>query len=145
MRKAVAAGAGLLLLPLLSGSALAQEERYRLERTQDGYVRMDTQTGAMTLCQERSGELVCRPASESRAGGPSEMAALRDRIAALEDRVTALEGGTDSRLPLEQEFEQSLSLMERFFRRFVDIVRGLEEEQREQPAESEPPASGGRT
>lgn len=133
MPTARAAILGLALLPLASSGALAQEEeRYRLERTEDGYVRMDKRTGAMTLCQEREGELVCRPASERNDPAPAETDALRERIAALEERVKALEDRAESSVPLEEEFEQSLNLMERFFRRFIDIVRGLEEEERPQ-------------
>jgi len=129
MRTAVAAIAGLCALPFLAAGAFGQEEeRYRLERTEEGYVRMDTQTGAMTLCREQAGELVCRPASESGEVGSSEIDALRDRVAELEERVKTLEQARDD-VPLEQEFEQSLNMMERFFRRFVDIVRGLEQEE----------------
>lgn len=141
MLKARAAILGLALLPLAIGALAQEEERYRLERTEDGYVRMDTRTGAMTLCQEREGELVCRPASESDDPAPAETDALRERIAALEERVEALEKQVESSVPLQEEFEQSLTLMERFFRRFIDIVRGLEEE--EQP--QEPAPEGGST
>jgi len=141
MLKARAAILDLTLLPLAVGALAQEEERYRLERTEDGYVRMDTRTGAMTLCQEREGELVCRPASESDDPAPAETDALRERIAALEERVEALEKQVESSVPLQEEFEQSLTLMERFFRRFIDIVRGLEEE--EQP--QEPAPEGGST
>src|SRR5690606_16005406 len=141
MLKARAAILGLALLPLAVGALAQEEERYRLERTEDGYVRMDTRTGAMTLCQEREGELVCRPASESDDPAPAETDALRERIAALEERVEALEKQVESSVPLQEEFEQSLTLMERFFRRFIDIVRGLEEEEQRQ----EPAPEGGST
>ena len=50
----------LPLLALLCAPALAEgdAERYRLEKTGDGYVRMDTATGAMSTCREQSGQLV---------------------------------------------------------------------------------------
>jgi len=141
MRTASAAIAGLCLLPLLESAALAQsEERYRLERTENGYVRMDTQTGAMTLCQERGGELLCRPAANEATAEAPDGQTLQQRIEALEARVKALEEETTGGLPGEQEFEQSLNMMERFFRRFVDIVRGLEQE--ETPADQAPDQDG---
>lgn len=118
---------------LAASPSEAQEERYQLERTENGYVRMDTRTGAMTLCREQGSDLVCRPASEGNE--QTKLDTLRDRIEALEGRVEALEGG-ETTVPLEEEFEQSLNMMERFFRRFIDIVRGLEEE--EQPQETVP-------
>ncbi|WEX08952.1 hypothetical protein [Chelativorans sp. AA-79] len=130
MRAALFPLAGLCLLPALAGTASAQnEERYRLERTTDGYVRMDTETGAMTLCKEQEGELVCRPASNEAEAAESEIETLRRKVTALEARVEALEGGGIRNLVPEEEFEQSLNMMERFFRRFVDIVKGLEQEE----------------
>lgn len=108
--------------------ALAQDvERYRLERSPQGYVRTDTVTGATSLCRERGGQLVCRMAVEERDAYDSGIAALQERVEALEDRVAALEGGSPaSRLSDEEEFEQTLGYMERFFRRFMGIVKDLE-------------------
>lgn len=94
-------------------------------------MRMDTRTGAISLCRERSGDLVCSVAADERAAYEAEIETLRERLAALEARVEALEeraGGQASQLPSEEEFEQTLGLMERFFRRFMDIVKGLEQD-----------------
>lgn len=118
------------ILPLLAGitamlatPALAQEtERYRMERTEDGFVRMDTTTGQMSVCQETSGQLVCRTATDERL-------AYEERIDGLERRVEALEsarGTVQQALPSEQEFEQSLGYMRRFFQSFFDIVKEWE-------------------
>ncbi|WP_265516435.1 hypothetical protein [Nitratireductor luteus] len=107
-------------------------QRFQLERAEDGYVRMDTQTGAISICKDRSGQIVCTLAADERAAYENDLDALRGRVASLEARVEALERGSAGRessdLPSEEEFEQTLSLMERFFRRFMDIVKGLEEE-----------------
>lgn len=123
----------ILSLSFLSASAsslVAQEtERYQLERTEDGYVRLDTATGRVTLCQENAGKLVCRMAVEDQAAYDRDLDAYRDRIDALERRVAALEGGRPAaQMPNEQEFEQTLSYMERFFRRFMGIVKDFESE-----------------
>ena len=108
--------------------ASAQEvERYQLERTQDGYVRLDTVTGRMTLCAERDGQLVCRMATEDRTAYDNEIDALQARVDALEARITALESGAPaSALSEDQEFERTMGYMERFFRRFMGIVKDLE-------------------
>ncbi len=63
----------------------------------------------------------------------------------LEDKVSALEGkggSTASGLPTEQEFEQSMSYMERFMRRFMDIAKSFDSEP-EKPDNGTLP--GGRT
>ncbi|WP_163265074.1 hypothetical protein [Chelativorans alearense] len=138
MRVPVAAATGLLLLvPAgLGAQAYAQgTERFRLEKTESGYMRMDTQTGVMSLCRERSGQLVCNVAADEREAYETEMETLRERLSALEARVEALEesaGEETSKLPTEDEFEQTLGLMERFFRRFIDIVKGLEEDRNQE-------------
>ncbi|MCT7378595.1 hypothetical protein [Chelativorans salis] len=134
MRVPVAAATALLLLAPAGFGAQAYAqgaERFRLEKTESGYMRMDTQTGAMSLCRERSGQLVCNVAADEREAYETEIEALRERVSALEARVEALEeraGEVTSTLPSEEEFEQTLGLMERFFRRFMDIVKGLEED-----------------
>lgn len=148
MRNTAIALAGLLLTGLASGAVAQDSERYRLEKTPEGYVRMDTRTGELWMCRERRDELVCRRAADQREdSGSVEMQALRARIAALETRVESLEHALgearSSGLPSEEEFEQTMGLMERFFHRFMDIVEGLEQNE-PQPQETAP-ADPGRT
>lgn len=122
----------------LTGAASAQEpDRYRLEKSADGYVRMDTRTGQMSLCREReTGRLVCAPADDEDVVSGKGAQALQMRVDELEARVEELERDVtgDSGLPSDEEFEQTLGFMERFFRSFMDIVREFESE----PRESEP-------
>jgi len=133
-----------------SGPATAQEtaERYRLERTDNGYVRMDTETGRMSLCAQQGEQLVCRMASEDMDAYDADVEALRARVDALEARLAAMESRAQqgANLPDEQEFEQTLGYMERFFRRFMGIVRELEgEADATTPDANEPPAVPDRT
>lgn len=128
MRKTIVLVAvSALALPL--SSAHSQEpDRYRMEKTESGYVRMDTRTGAMSLCRERSDQLVCTVAADERSAYQEDIDRLHARIDALERRVAGLEegGGDGADLPSDQEFEQTMGLMERFFRRFMGIVKDLE-------------------
>jgi len=126
----------------VSGASAAEPDRYRLEKTPDGYVRMDTRTGEMSLCTERWGELVCRMAADERTAMQDELERLQSDIDALEDRlaevkalelrVAALENSLTSRiektLPTEEDFNRTMSYMERFFRGFMGIVKDLEGE-----------------
>ncbi len=105
---------------------LAQESGpFQLERTENGYVRMDTRTGRMWLCREESGSLTCDPATETGAA-IATVTDLEARVAALEAQAAA-SGQGSGQLPSEEEFERSLSLMERFMRRFMGIARDLEQ------------------
>ncbi|TWG99898.1 hypothetical protein L598_001200000300 [Mesorhizobium sp. J18] len=129
---------------LLVGTAVAapaqETEHYTIERTENGYVRMDTRTGQISTCTESNGQLVCRLATEERQAYQDEIDSLQSRLDALEDRIAALEeGGAAAKsedLPSDEEVEKTLGLMERFFRRFMDIARDLEREfrQEEEPA-----------
>jgi flagellar motility protein MotE (MotC chaperone) len=133
--------ASLLLVPLLAGGALAAEaDRYKLEKSGSGWVRMDTQTGEMSICEERAGQLVCKLAADERAAFQEDVDRLLSSIKGLEDRVTALENSLTAKLertlPTEEEFEKTMSYMERFFRGFIGIVKELEQEAPgEDPAE----------
>lgn len=129
-----AALTGLAALP----AAAEEAERYRLERTDEGYVRLDTTTGAMTLCREADGRLVCAPASQETATA-SELESLRERLRLLEGRVAALESGVPvAGLPPEEEFERGIGYMERFFRMFMGLVKEFEDEPRAAPERPAP-------
>ena len=106
-------------------------ERYRMERTEDGFVRMDLATGQMSICRERGVELVCRAAVDEREAYHREIGDLETRLERLEERVAELErpgSQPQSSVPSEQDFEQTLNHMERFFRRFLGLVREFDEE-----------------
>ena len=133
-----------LLLPLaFAGNALAADtDNFRLEKSQNGYVRMDTRTGEMSICEEKWGELVCRVAADERTAIQDEIERLQAQldsldarlaqIATLENRVTQLENSPTARieraLPTEEDFNKTMSYMERFFRGFMGIVKDLEGE-----------------
>jgi hypothetical protein len=130
----------ILLVPLIAGASAAETDRYRLEKTPNGYVRMDTRTGEMSICEERWGELVCKLAADERTAVQDEIDRLQaeikeldDRLAsvkALEDRVAKLENSLSARieqsLPTEEDFNRTMGYMERFFRSFMAIVKDFE-------------------
>lgn len=136
----------LLFISLAAGAT--EPDRYRLEKSPDGYVRMDTRTGEMSICEEKWDELVCRMAADERSAVQdeidrlqAELKTLNDRLAglkALEDRVAKLESSVTTRvensLPTEEDFNKTMSYMERFFRSFMGIVRDFEGEN-SKPAE----------
>lgn len=125
----------IALLVGLGASAHAQDaERFRLEKTEQGYIRMDMQSGAMSLCSETDAQLVCRPAADASAPLPADNA-LQMRVDRLEKRVAELEAARVSAAtaPSEQEFNKGLDRMESFFRRFMGIVREFDTEPKTEP------------
>jgi hypothetical protein len=125
----------LFLVPAFLGfavlSASAEEPgRYTLEKSATGYVRMDRQTGEMSICEERGGQLVCKLAADERAAFQDEIDRMQEKLAGLEQRLGAVEQNPilnpQNLLPTDEQFEKSLSYMERFFRRFMDIVKDMD-------------------
>ena len=128
------------LTAMVSSPALAQEDRYRLERTENGYIRLDMQTGRMSRCTEQAQQLICRMATEDHAAYEKDITALEERIAALEARISSLQSsGIKTDLPTDEEFEQTLGYMERFFLRFMRIVTDLDRNFRDEKAPEESP------
>ncbi|WP_425291600.1 hypothetical protein [Aminobacter anthyllidis] len=124
----------LLLASLCVAPALAAEaQRYQMEKTDKGYVRMDTQTGEMSICEERDSQLVCKLAADERSALQDEIGRLQGEVKAIEDRVVKLENSLtqklESTLPTEEEFQKSMGYMERFFRSFMGIVKDMEKEE----------------
>lgn len=134
----------VVLTMLASTNANAAEtERYRLEKTDTGYVRMDTQTGEMSICEERTGQLICKLATDARTAFEGEVERLQEAVAALEERIARIEAAlpakSQSALPSEEEFEQTLGYMERFLRRFMGIAKDMQDDSKT-PSPQEAPA-----
>ncbi len=143
---------GIMLAALLPGSIAsgADTDNFRLERSANGYVRMDTRTGEMSICEEKWGELVCRMAADERTAVQDEIERLQDELKSLEarlderseleERVAKLENSLAARIertmPTEEDFNRTMSYMERFFRGFIGIVKDLESDDRK-PTEPE--------
>jgi flagellar motility protein MotE (MotC chaperone) len=122
------------LMPIVAVPAHANDvERYRLEKSANGYVRMDTQTGAMSICEEKEGQLVCRVAADERSAFQDEIDRLQDKVKGLDERVSKLENSLsqklESSLPSEEDFNKTMSYMERFLRSFMGIVKDMEKEE----------------
>lgn len=122
----------LLTLLLVPATAFSQDTvRYALEKTADGYVRMDKSTGEMSICKEANDQLICRVAADERAAYDGNLADLTKRVEALEQKLATVEGvspKSQNALPTEEEFDKTLSMMERFMRRFMGVVREFEDD-----------------
>ncbi|CDN51142.1 hypothetical protein [Neorhizobium galegae] len=112
-----------LLLPLAASAQQPQTNRFQLQRTETGIVRLDTDTGAMTLCRDENGTLACRMQPDERAAYEQELDRLAKRVTALEERLSNIPpDALPKALPSDAEVDRSLSIMEKFMRRFMAIV-----------------------
>ena len=126
-----------ILIPALAmtgiaGLASAEEaERYRLEKSDTGYVRMDTVTGEMSICEERSGQLVCKLAADERAAFQTDIDRLQAKLDGVEGRVAKLEARPsipETLLPTDEQVDKGIDIMEKFFRSFMGIVKDLDKD-----------------
>lgn len=121
------------LLTMAPSMAQAQDaERYTLEKSGQGFVRMDKTTGEMSICEERSGQLVCKLAADERSAFQDEIDRLEGNVKALDERVAKLESGLsaklDQALPTDEQIDRTVDTMQRFLRGFMGIVKELENE-----------------
>ncbi|MFV0368389.1 MAG: hypothetical protein ACK5KM_08020, partial [Hyphomicrobiaceae bacterium] len=82
---ATAVVASLTVLGLMAASAVAQDKEGRFSMTpaKDGFIRLDTQNGAVSICADRDGEWSCRAM-------PDDQKVLQEKIARLEEENRTL-------------------------------------------------------
>lgn len=121
--------------------AMAQDaatDRYTLEKSASGFVRLDRQTGAVTLCTEADGTLTCRMAADERAAYDADLARLEKRVEALEKRVAEGTAAKSGELPSDAEIDRSIGIMERFMRTFFGLVQEFQGQEQDQSGDPVP-------
>ena len=126
--KTIAISLAAILLPLGVLAAEPDATRFQLERNGDHFVRLDRQTGAMSLCEEKDGSLVCRMAADERAAYDDELDRLSNRVTALENKSIA-----NKVLPTDAEVDRSISIMERMMKSFMGMVKEFQSEDERNP------------
>jgi exonuclease VII small subunit len=117
---------------ILAGSAHADGEgRYRMEKTDAGFIRLDTASGDISLCREKDGQIVCRMAADERAAFEKELDLLTKRVEALEKGGTTALTDAKPALPTDEEIDRTMSIMEKMMQRFMGIVKNLEDGEEE--------------
>lgn len=123
--------AGLLLLTAIP-PAQAQQGRFVMERTDGGFVRLDTFTGEMSVCTEAEGQIVCRMAADERRALEEEIDLLEERIAEIERDRSGEPAEEQSALPSDEEIDRTFGIMEQMMRRFLGIIEDFEQESEKQ-------------
>ncbi len=112
------------VLILLSAPALAQEApRYTMTPIEGGVIRLDTQTGLISTCKLNGADLVCRGATDDRAGLQEEIDRLNKENGALKQQLATRTPALQ--LPDDKEVDRAFDLFDRFVRRFKGIVEDL--------------------
>lgn len=128
-----------VLMLALTGPAAAQsvarEGRYAIVPVEDGFLRLDTGTGAVSRCTGKIGRLTCRILPDERLAYEAELGRLEDRIDEIEGRVALMEKNRafgnldtpdgDGELPSEEKIDKVITLAEKVMRRFFGFVKEL--------------------
>lgn len=156
MHPVFAAGVAIASLGLSIATARADDApgRYTVTPTEGGFIRMDTQTGAMSMCAGKEGEWTCKAM-------PDDQKVLQDKIAQLEaenrklqDENRRLEdvlglgpdkpadGSSPSqpgpsgapkesfKLPTEKDLDQAFDYFEGMLKKFQDRLKKLEDQEK---------------
>jgi hypothetical protein len=124
-----------LALVLASPAGAAEAGRYVLKDVDGGFIRLDTETGAVSHCRSRDELWRCEPVADAQAALQDEINRLAEENAALEQRLADLETpdgeagtGAQLQLPSDEDFDRIFGFFERFMQRFIDFARSLKED-----------------
>ncbi len=128
----------------LGAANVASQERpgrFVMSPTENGFVRLDTETGAMSLCTRRDQKWSCTLMEDEAKALRDEVARLRGEVQRLEEQAaladrspgegpSAERPDTTLELPSEEDVDRALDYMESIFRKFRDRIRKFEDAER---------------
>jgi hypothetical protein len=122
------ATAALAQTPAAKAAPESENGRYSMSPVADGVLRLDTRSGQVSLCRQRSDSWVCEAVADDRAAYEKEIARLQETVANLEAELRRQPGGTTLKLPSDAEVDRVMKFFESVFRRFIGMIEGLQRE-----------------
>jgi hypothetical protein len=119
----------------------AEDPRYSFNRVEDGYLRLDSRTGHVSLCGRRQVGWACQALPDDRVVLESEIARLQTENGLLKkemlSRGIALPGGVKppsseppqaERKPksLDPDLDRAMTVVETLWRRLVEMIASLQ-------------------
>ena len=118
----------------------SENGRYSFSTVADGMLRLDTRTGAVSICAKKDASWACTSVPDERQALESEIARLQRENGALKKDMLArglpLPGGVASApssqqrelnlkvpLPSDAEIDRVMSAFEKMWRRLVDMMQ----------------------
>jgi hypothetical protein len=136
---AVLVGAAVLIGPALADQPTPDTEggRYVFNRQANGFLRLDTQSGAVSLCSEQPVGWACQAAPEDRVVFEREIARLQSENAALKRALLAhglslppgvvpdaptAQNDSALRLPSDADIDRAIAFVGHVWQRFIDAI-----------------------
>src|SRR3954452_9852637 len=120
---------------VLTGAAGAEDldGRDRLSPTPEGFLKLDSRSGAVSACKRGPEGDQCRLVPDEQSALQAEIDRLAQENAALREQLATVGPPLPERpgestkpspvLPRDDQIDRALGFMERFLRRFVGILR----------------------
>jgi len=123
--------------------------RFTFERSKDGFLRLDRETGQVAYCASRAVGWACEAVPEERTALEKEIARLQDEVAGLKREVAALReppapprppaelspppapkpgdksGDLTIKLPTQADIDRATAALQRAWDRVVDMIGNL--------------------
>lgn len=116
---------GSAAIATVPSSAEAQEKpgRYTMSPVDGGFLRLDTETGALALCKKKGEQWACEPVEGPR-GTEGGAAAPKPQV----------------QLPSESEIDRAIDELERLFKKYRERLREFDRSLNTPDNRSQPPA-----
>jgi hypothetical protein len=121
-----------------------EDNRYMYNRVQDGFLRLDTRTGQVSLCSRRPVGWACHVVPDERTALEGEIARLQTENATLKKELVSrgldLPAGMraeangqrprdpDLRLPNNADLDRVVTFIEKAWRRLVEMIVNLQKD-----------------
>lgn len=141
MRALLIAIPAIVALGVGAATVASQERqgRFVMSPTENGFVRLDTETGAMSVCTQRNGRWICELMEDEAKALRDENARLRAEVKRLQDEAALAEQAPSTRqperqleLPTEEEVDKALDYFENIFRKFRERIEKFEDKDKGQ-------------
>jgi hypothetical protein len=120
----------LIMAVMLTGSGATAAEitgRYVLEKVEQGFLRLDRETGVMALCAPKTGVWECETVKDQGLDLTAEVMRLKAENDKLKSRIAELEkGGGLTKLPSDQEVDRMMDIFGKMVDRFLDFAREMD-------------------
>ena len=127
------AAAMVLMAFSVASSASETPGRYTMTPAADGFLKLDTATGAVSICKETNGAFVCKAVADDAAAMSAEI----DRLAKENERLRSGEMSGDPlaavppdqsaplKLPSDKDIDQAMGFIEKMLKRFKTLMDDL--------------------
>lgn len=135
----------------MAPSSQAASGRYQMTPVEDGFMRLDTQTGAVSICKNKDGKVTCKLAEDGADKYAKDIDALKQENQKLRGEVERLEQhfgletnknkpgqpndlappvppSTTFKVPREEDVDQMFNYIEGMLNKFRERLRRLEKE-----------------